>query len=201
MATLEMVEKLRERANVTFDEAKAALDQTGDDILEALILLERMGKVAPPEGGGVYSSDASEDDGADRDAGGRRAGRRRRHGRNGGGDRRCDEDAADSGSQYGARFSDVCRNIGRVLGKLLHIGNTTTFEISRQDKHIIGVPLTVLALALIFFFKISLIVLVVGLFFGFRYRIAGERLGGSPVNSVMDSAAEAAEALKNSLKN
>lgn len=44
MDTFEKVEKLREKANVTFEEAKAALDETNGDLLDAMILLEKQGK-------------------------------------------------------------------------------------------------------------------------------------------------------------
>ncbi len=46
MDTFEKVEKLREKANVTFEEAKAALDEANGDLLDAMILLERQGKAA-----------------------------------------------------------------------------------------------------------------------------------------------------------
>ena len=41
----EMVEKLREKANVSYEEAKAALEASDWDILDALVLLEGEGKV------------------------------------------------------------------------------------------------------------------------------------------------------------
>ena len=44
MDTFEKVEKLREKANVTFEEAKAALDEANGDLLDAMILLEKQGK-------------------------------------------------------------------------------------------------------------------------------------------------------------
>ena len=44
MDTFEKVEKLREKANVTFEEAKAALDEANGDLLDAIILLEKQGK-------------------------------------------------------------------------------------------------------------------------------------------------------------
>ena len=43
--TLELVERLREHADVSFGDAKAALEHTGGDLLEALIWLERQGKI------------------------------------------------------------------------------------------------------------------------------------------------------------
>ena len=48
MDFLEKVDRLRQRANVTYEEAKQALEQTGGDLLEAVILLEKQGKVDPP---------------------------------------------------------------------------------------------------------------------------------------------------------
>jgi len=41
----EMVESLRAKANVTYEEAKAALEESDWDILDALVLLENEGKV------------------------------------------------------------------------------------------------------------------------------------------------------------
>jgi hypothetical protein len=42
---LEQIEALRERANVSYEEAKAALETCNGDIVEALIYLERQNKV------------------------------------------------------------------------------------------------------------------------------------------------------------
>ncbi len=50
MDHLEMVEKLREKANVTYEEAKNALEASDYDILDALVLLESQGKVNKEEG-------------------------------------------------------------------------------------------------------------------------------------------------------
>ena len=48
MEMMEKVERLREKANVTYEEAKAALEETGGDLLDAIVLLERQGKVKEP---------------------------------------------------------------------------------------------------------------------------------------------------------
>ena len=47
MDRIEMVEKLRERANVGYEEAKKALEQCEWDLLDAMVLLETKGKVKP----------------------------------------------------------------------------------------------------------------------------------------------------------
>jgi len=48
MENFEKVEKLTERANVSYAEAKAALEATNWDLLDAMIYLERQGKTAGP---------------------------------------------------------------------------------------------------------------------------------------------------------
>jgi hypothetical protein len=48
------------------------------------------------------------------------------------------------------------------------------------------------------FFWITIPLLIIGLFMGFRYRFNGPDLGKDSVNSAMDTAATAAENLKKS---
>lgn len=174
MATLEQVEKLRERANVSYDEAKAALDATNGDLLEALIYLEKQGKVKSPRGGGFYSSKAGEP----KDADGREAYR--------------EKDA-------GTSFGELLGRFGRFCLRLLRKGNANTFEVMKGGESKASVPVTVLVLLLVFAFWITLPLMVIGLFFGLRYRFQGPDLGKEPVNHAMDHVADAAEDLKHSV--
>ena len=52
--TLEQVEQLRERSNCSYEEAKIALENSGGNILDALILLEKAGLVK--QNGGFFST-------------------------------------------------------------------------------------------------------------------------------------------------
>lgn len=45
--TLELVQQLRQYADVSFADAKAALESTNGDLLEALVWLEQHGKIGP----------------------------------------------------------------------------------------------------------------------------------------------------------
>lgn len=54
MDHLEMVEKLRAHADVGYEEARAALEETEWDLLDAVVLLERQGKTRP--GGASYTT-------------------------------------------------------------------------------------------------------------------------------------------------
>ena len=59
MTNFEMVEMLRQKANVSYEEAKAALEQANWDLLDAMVLLEKDGKVI--ENGGSYSTRPEEE--------------------------------------------------------------------------------------------------------------------------------------------
>ena len=198
MATLEMVEKLRERANVTFDEAKEALELNNNDVLDALIYLEKQGKVEPPNGGGFYTNQAEYDKwyrnyGSDtRNSHYDRRKRRPARGRR----KRMEQDVYEEG-----RFGTVAKKFASFLGKALHVGNRTMIEIFKSDTRIMSVPLTVVVLLCIFLFPYTLIGIVVSLFFGIRYRVGGAVLDNNPVNSAIDAVANAAEKLKESIKN
>ena len=56
MDRMEMVEKLRAKANVTYEEAKEALEKTDWDMPDALVLLESEGKVADPQPQAEYTT-------------------------------------------------------------------------------------------------------------------------------------------------
>ncbi len=176
MATLEQVEKLRERANVSYDEAKAALDASNGDILEALIYLEKQGKVTPPAGGGYYSSEQA---GSAEDKSG--------------------PEKKEKNTAHCESLGDAVRRFAKFCGKLIHKGNINTFEVLRGDESKVTFPVTVLVLLLIFAFWVTIPLIIIGLFFGFRYRFRGPDLGDNPVNHAMDSAANAAESFKNSI--
>ena len=48
MDDLEKVERLRERADVSYEEAKKALEECNGDLLDAMVYLEKQGKVKKP---------------------------------------------------------------------------------------------------------------------------------------------------------
>ena len=49
MATLEMIDKLRERADLSYEEARTVLEEAGGDLLEAFVILEKQGRMKQPQ--------------------------------------------------------------------------------------------------------------------------------------------------------
>ena len=176
MITLEQVDKLREKANVSYDEAKAALEAANGDMLEALIHLERQGKVAPPEGGGYYSS-----------AGGS------------GDQRGKSKESASRGYSNRDSLGGLIRRFFRFCAMLIHKGNINSIEVLKDGEVKTAFSITVLMVLAACFFWITIPLMVIGLFLGYRYRFQGPDLGKDSVNSAMDSATTAAESLKKTL--
>jgi hypothetical protein len=175
MANFDSVEKLRERANVSYEDARAALDASGDDLLEALILLEKQGKVNPPAGGGAYTSKA-EPEAPRQGNGGRKA------------------------EEKGESFTEIMNRFGNWFAGVIQAGCANQFEVARNGKRMVSVPVIVLVLLLVFAFWVTIPLLVVGLFCGCRYSFSGDDVKGINVNGVMDSAANAAEGLKQEIR-
>ncbi|NMA24188.1 MAG: ubiquitin [Clostridiales bacterium] len=178
MATLEQVEKLREKANVSFEEAKAALEACNDDLLDAVIYLERQGKVGAPAGGGYYSSRNAQEEPQYQDNGG--------HGNNGG---------------NGGGFRESMGRFGRFCAHIFNIGNTNYLVAEKNGAVMFEVPVTVLVILVVFFFWVVVPLFILSLFFGFRYRFVGAEIGTEQVNKVMDGASDTVEDIKRNFTN
>jgi hypothetical protein len=174
MATLESVDKLRERANVSYDDAKAALEACGDDILEAMIWLEKQGKIPPPKNGGYYSSK---------------------------GDKKAEDEyyyrgGYQSGGYRGSAAADAFGRFLRVCGRLIHKANTNMLDVRYNDRLIITLPLSVLILLSVFAFWFVIPLLIIGLFIGCRYSFRGADVEKTRINTAMDTAANTADSIK-----
>lgn len=181
MTTLEQVEKLRTMANVSYDEAKTALDATNGDLLEAIIYLEKQGKVTPPTGGGYYSSEKTADTGAHAY---QQTGWEKQT-------KHCDG---------GKNVSSLLKKFGEFCLNMIRKGNANSFEVLKGKESKGSTPVTAFALLLIFVPWITIPLLIIGLFFGFRYRFNGPDLSSKTVNDAMNSAADAAINLKKTLE-
>ncbi|MDI9419206.1 MAG: DUF4342 domain-containing protein [Firmicutes bacterium] len=140
---LEQIERLRERARVTYEEAKQAYEAANGDLLEALIILEKQGKVQPPEGDGFYSSE--------------RPGLAQEQ----------EQAKADDES-----FSSKLERFWQFLADLINKGNNTYLEVSRKDSTILKAPLTIMVIVTLWAPWLILFLLIFGLFLKFHYRIS-----------------------------
>ncbi|NLJ79569.1 MAG: DUF4342 domain-containing protein [Firmicutes bacterium] len=146
MEKLEKIEKLRERAQVSYEEAREACEWAEGDLLEALIYLEKQGKVQPPPGGGYHSSERRGDDEEQSQ-------------------REKEADKAGSNS-----VKEALEKIWKFCAQMIKKGNNTSFEVLKNREHMASFPVTVLVLLLIFAPWVTLPLMIIGLFFGFHYQ-------------------------------
>ena len=162
MDTFEKVEKLREKANVTFEEAKAALDEANGDLLDAMILLEKQGKAETQKE--TYSTKEENTEVLVVDQPEKKE------------------------KKHGNAFTDKVK-------ALWHKSCENYFVIEREDQVMLNLPIWVFIIILIFSWHVTLIAMIVALFFGCRYSFKGvDEMKAA--NNVCEKASEAAEKVK-----
>ena len=147
MTNLERVEKLRERANVSYSEAKEALEAANGDLLDALVHLEKQGLVHPPWGDGYYTSERVALSSTYEDF-----------------------KKEEQRSKSGRNFSEALERLWRFCAQLINKANNTNFEVLKEQESMAKFPVTVLALLVIFLPWITLPLIIIGLLFDFHYR-------------------------------
>ena len=165
MEMMEKVERLREKANVTYEEAKAALEQTGGDLLDAMVLLERQGKVKEPAQS-TFSTDYEEQTEYVKV-------------------RDKVEEQEKSAPSFG-------RTIGRLFRGFIRFIRNTTFFVTKGEEAVFTMPTIVFVLLLFFFWEILAPVMIIALFFGIRYSFEGEE-EAEKANSILNKAGDFAQ--------
>ncbi|MGM0420906.1 MAG: DUF4342 domain-containing protein [Bacillota bacterium] len=166
MITMEKVEKLRDYAGITYAEAKAVLEETDGDLLEAVVKLEKEGKVKSPESGGEYRSTSEQKE-------------------------KKEKQSRNEKKEETPSFSERLGNILKWFGTVVEKGNKNYFKITRDDSKVLEIPLTAMALLLLFTFWFVIPVLVFGLLLGFRYSLSGSDLEKSRANKTIKNVSEA----------
>ena len=144
MDQLEKVEKLRERANVSYEEAKEALEASNWDLLDAMVYLEKHGKAEPPEQ--ETASSASQEVSVKE---------------------KVEEQEKESSEGLLTKLAKICKVLFRM-------SKENSFCVNRHEKELIRIPAWVLILALLFAWKIILPAVVIALFFDCRYSFSGK---------------------------
>ena len=88
------------------------------------------------------------------------------------------------------------RNLAGHIRRLLAWGNRNRFTASKGDETVLDMPVLALALLLLCAFWVTVPLLVIGLFTGFRFGFTGQDLGREGINRALDKAADAADRVK-----
>ena len=167
----EMIEVLMRKANVSREEAEEALEKCNDDVLDAIVYLERIGRVGNDEVTTIIEVK--------------------------------EEDQRQENKKSEEKFGGIGEIIGRIFkfaGKFIRKGNENHFEIRKENEKPVKISLTISALLLIFLFIPSMILLIFGLFCGYKYSISGPNIKYNGVNDVFEHASKTADTIKSDFK-
>ena len=146
----EMVLKLHQKANIPTSVARDALERADWDMLEALIILEKEGKIAPL----TASMTTIENKSAYEEV-----------------------TATASKKNNSNRFGEHAGSFFDKLGELLRKSITHSFIVERKGKEVLSLPVFIMIIIAAALFEMCIIALVIGLFCDCKYSI--EKRSGS----------------------
>ncbi len=168
MDNLEKVEKLRQRANVSYAEAKAALEANGWDLLDAMVALEKQGKTESPSKSDFSTSYEQQNN---------------------------YEKVQEKVEIQRKTQAHPVRSIVNAIRRFFRICLDNSFTVSRRGVRIFQMPVIVPVILLLINWKVVLVVMVAALFFGIRYSFEGKD-NLEKANSFMNSAGSFADSMK-----
>lgn len=130
MDKLKLVDRLREKANISYEEAKIALENSNWDILEAMLYLEKHGKVNSPSVSIFYSNEYSES--------------YTEHEETHNNDDNINSDNSKSKDNFEGIFEAIC--------KVIDTGNNIFLQVKKSNRVLVKIPLTVVVVLLFFAF-------------------------------------------------
>ena len=195
MDNYQKVEQLVNKTGCSYEDAKKALENSGWDMLDAVIGLEREGKVNKAEEAAQKAEEAVEiipEVSADKVTGNNSQQITYVYADGADGSR----DGEGRSRRSGSRPKREHKLFKRIKSILM---NNRMIILKKDDKQIMDLPIVVPVIALIAFFWATLIVAAVAMVFGCRFHFEGEDLGKTNINNTMDKATDYAEKVKNDL--
>jgi hypothetical protein len=190
MDNLEKVEQLVNKTGCSYEDAKTALENNGWNSIDAIIELERNGKIvresarysgsSPVEAEVVHSDEAEKirPEGFGTQSGS------------------YNSKKAESQNGTGEIKSGIKKLWNRIRSILV---NNRMIVIGHNGQKIIDLPIFIPVIALVVFFWSTLGVAIVAMLFGCRFHFEGEDLGKTNINNTMDRATDYAEKVKNDI--
>ncbi len=171
MEEFEKVEKLVQKANVSYEDAKKALEEANGDILDAMIALEKAGKVQGPQQSQYTTREAQQSVYRDVPA--------------------AVEKTNDT------KGKSIFKDIGAAIKRGFQYTVDNSLKVVRNGQEIIKLPLWISIIALLCAWELLVIVIIVSLFCDCRYSIVGKN-DAAEVNNVMNQASDFAGKVKTS---
>ncbi|MDS0524720.1 DUF4342 domain-containing protein [Clostridium sp. SHJSY1] len=168
----EMIKVLMEKAKISHEEAEETLKKNDWDLLDSIIYLERKGKIENNQTTTIVEV----------------------------GQTSKEENKKESDKNKCGGVGTVIGRIFKFIGKVIKKGNNHHFEISKENEKPIRITLTISVLLFIIAFWAVSILLIVGLFCGYKYSITGSNINTDKVNDILGKASKSADNIKDDFK-
>lgn len=174
MITLEMIDELRKRVDVSFEDAKEALEQNNGDILESIIYLEKNKNIRNSNRGFKDINDFKKEF----------------------------KKGFDDYKGYGNKHNtgETLTGIARWIKKVVKVGNRNHVVIKKEDKIVMNIPLTFLAIGTVFAFYIVIPLLLLAMFTGHKINFVGEDVEKTSVNEYSSKVGDTVNDIKVELR-
>lgn len=175
----EMIEILTKKVNISREEAQEVLEKCNWDLLDSIIYLERSGKVENNETTAIIEMKKEDQEKEE------------------------SQENKEDNKEHDEKFGGIGEVVGRVfkfLGKILKKGNNHFFEVRKENEKPIRISLTISVLLLVVLSVPSIILLIVGLFCGYKYSISGPNVNYDGVNNIFEEVSKSAENIKSDFK-
>lgn len=154
MDKLKLIDKLREKADISYEEARHALEKADWDILEAMLYLEECGIVEKPSVGVFYTNELNESYNDHREV--------------------INIKENSQGNNY--KNKNSFEGIFEAICKTIDNCNNIFLSIKRKNKVFLKIPITVLIILLFFTFWVTIPGIIIALFFDIEFFVHSNRI-------------------------
>jgi hypothetical protein len=178
MEKVKLVDTLRDKTNISYEEAKSVLENNNWNILDAMLYLEEHGRVKKPSVSIFYTNEYKESYTNQKEVVNIKEDR--------------DNNNSKSRNNFGGIFEAICKAIDTC--------NNIFVEIRRRGRVLLKLPLTVLILLLFFAFWIIIPLMIVGLFFDIEFLVLAKSVNTDKVNKVFSEISKNVQNIKEKFK-
>ena len=179
MKRLKLVDKLKNKANISYEEAKDALEKSNWDMLEAMLYLEAQGKVQKPSLSIFYTNESKES--------------YNENGEEVNLKKDTNENNFENKNGFEGVFEAICKAIDTC--------NNIFIEIIRNSRVILKIPFTVLIVLLFFAFWIVIPLMIIGLFFNMEFLVSSKKIDVDKINKVFKETSKVVKDVKGKFTN
>ena len=179
MEKLKLVEKLKNKANISYEEAKDVLEKSNWDMLEAMLYLEAHGKVQKPSISIFYTNESKES--------------YNENGEEVNLKKDTNENNFENKNSFEGVFEAICKAIDTC--------NNIFIEIIRNSRVILKIPFTVLIVLLFFAFWIVIPLMIIGLFFNMEFLVSSKKIDVDKINKVFKETSKVVKDVKGKFTN